>query len=134
MSDMPAAWGIRPGASGTWAEEVDAEEERNGPLRDEAFPSLNEAAKSEKKPSKKTKPVKMNLGSFMATSVGRSSQSDKQILMNLPKGSSGLPREEREPGALGGAFKDYGGDRQGACALSSCCAQAATAKQLSCYP
>eukprot|EP00775_Hariotina_reticulata_P005461 gene5461-5695_t len=113
MSDMPAAWGIRPGASGTWAEEVDAEEERNGPLRQEAFPSLNEAAKSEKKPSKKAKPVKMGLGSFMATSVGRSAQSDKEILAHLPKGSSGLPKEEREPGALGGAFKDYGGDRQG---------------------
>jgi len=64
----------------------------------------------------------------MATPVGRSAQSDKEILMNLPKGSSGLPREEREPGALGGAFKDYGGDRQGACAWSCCCSPAATAQ------
>lgn len=33
--------------------------------------------------------------------------------MQLPKSSSGLPKEERDPKQLGGAFKDYGGNRQG---------------------
>ena len=61
----------------------------------------------------------MNLSDFNAMSVGRRSQpSDKELLMNLPKSSSGLPREERGSSALGGGFKDYGGNRQqgGECA------------------
>lgn len=42
----------------------------------------------------------------------RAQPSDQEILMQLPKGSSGLPKEERDSKALGGGFKDYGGNRQ----------------------
>lgn len=60
---------------------------------------------------KKGKGTKLSLGDFNAFPVGRSRQlSDKEILMQLPKGSSGLPKEEGAKG-LGGGFKDYGGNR-----------------------
>ena len=113
MTDGPSAWGIRPGVA--WAEEVDAEEERNGPLAGDAedFPTLGQAVNQPKKPKEKKKPQKMALGSFIS-SVGRAAPSDLEILAQLPKGSSGLPREERDPNALGGGFREYGGDRQGA--------------------
>lgn len=115
-----SAWAIKPEAI-DWADEVEAEEVKKGPMVDEeAFPTLGEAVKSapqKGKASKKGKGTKMGLNEFMSASVGRKPISDAEILMQLPKGSSGLPREERDPNALGGAFKDYGGDRQGALLL-----------------
>jgi hypothetical protein len=110
---MESAWGIKPGS---WAEDVEQEEAKNGPLLDEAFPTLGEAVKEPKAPKAagKKKPVKMALGDFMSSSSARRTASDKEILMALPKGSSGLPREERDSKALGGGFKDYGGNRDGA--------------------
>eukprot|EP00879_Flechtneria_rotunda_P001240 GHRR01001387.1.p1 GENE.GHRR01001387.1~~GHRR01001387.1.p1 ORF type:complete len:544 (+),score=208.12 GHRR01001387.1:96-1727(+) len=109
-----SAWGIKPGMA--WAEEVEQEEASRGPVDEEAFPSLGEAIKAsgQKTAGKKGKPVKMGLGEFFSAPVGRRPpQSDKEILLQLPKGSSGLPREERDPNALGGGFKDYGGNREG---------------------
>lgn len=114
--DGESAWGIKPGAA-SWAEDVENEEARiGGPLKDEeAFPSLGEAVKAGAgkgaKTSKKGKPLKMGLNDFLAAPSRRTAESDKELLMKLPKGSSGLPREERDPNALGGAFKDYGGER-----------------------
>jgi hypothetical protein len=115
---MDSAWGIKPGS---WAEDVEQEEAKNGPLRDEAFPTLGEAVKQDPKAVKtggKKKPVKMGLTDFLgAQTARRSAPSDKELLMALPKGSSGLPREDRESKGLGGGFKDYGGNRDGASRL-----------------
>lgn len=115
---MDSAWGIKPGS---WAEDVEQEEAKNGPLRDEeAFPTLGEAVSKEPKASKaggKKKPVKMGLTDFLGAQTARRTASDKEILMALPKGSSGLPKEERDSNALGGGFKDYGGNRGGASRL-----------------
>jgi hypothetical protein len=112
---MDSAWGIKPGS---WAEDVEQEEAKNGPLRDEeAFPTLGEAVKQEPKAAKgggKKKPVKMGLTDFLGAQTARRTASDKEILMALPKGSSGLPREDRDSKGLGGGFKDYGGNRDGA--------------------
>ncbi len=81
-------------------------------VSEEAFPSLGEAVKEPKAKGKKAKGQKLSLSDFNAFPVGRSRQlSDKEILMQLPKGSSGLPKEERDSKALGGGFKDYGGNR-----------------------
>lgn len=97
--------------------QVEAEEAKHGtagPLvSEEAFPSLGESSKQPGgKQSKKGKGAKLSLSQFGAFQVGRRAQlSDKEILLQLPKGSSGLPKEERD-GALGGGFKDYGGNRQ----------------------
>jgi hypothetical protein len=82
-------------------------------VSEEAFPSLGEAIKQPQPKGKKQKGQKMLLSDFAAFPVGRRAQmSDKELLMNLPKSSSGLPKEERPSGALGGGFKDYGGNRQ----------------------
>eukprot|EP00882_Tetradesmus_deserticola_P004896 GHRQ01005159.1.p1 GENE.GHRQ01005159.1~~GHRQ01005159.1.p1 ORF type:complete len:166 (+),score=33.57 GHRQ01005159.1:133-630(+) len=111
---MDSAWGIKPGS---WAEDVEQEEAKNGPLRDEeAFPTLGEAIKQEPKAAKaggKKKPVKMGLTDFLGAQTARRTASDKEILISLPKGSSGLPREDRDSKGLGGGFKDYGGNRDG---------------------
>lgn len=96
--------------------QVEAEEAKHGPLvSEEAFPSLGESSKQPGgKSSKKGKGTKLSLSQFGAFQVGRSRQlSDKEILLQLPKGSSGLPKEERDSKGLGGGFKDYGGNRQG---------------------
>jgi hypothetical protein len=116
---MDSAWGIKPGS---WAEDVEQEEAKNGPLRDEeAFPTLGEAVKQEPKGAKtggKKKPVKMGLTDFLgAQTARRTAINEKEILMALPKGSSGLPREDRDSKGLGGGFKDYGGNREGASRL-----------------
>jgi hypothetical protein len=82
-------------------------------VSEEAFPSLGEVAKKDVKGSKKGKGTKLSLSDFAAFPVGRSRQlSDKEILLQLPKGSSGLPKEDRDGKGLGGGFKDYGGNRQ----------------------
>ncbi len=110
---MANAW---RGSSQNWAEEVDAAEAQNGgplttasfpTLADASFPSLSEATKGGKK-----KPQKMALGEFMkAAKLG---PSEAELRAQLPTASRGkVPGEEREAGALGGAFKDYGGDRRG---------------------
>ncbi len=111
------AWGLKPGSA--WADEVDLQEAKRGVLADEeAFPSLGEAIKAPvAKTTKKPKAMKMDLGTFMAAGARRSALTDDEIRRALPKGSSGLPREEREAGALGGAFKEYGGNRDGAPSL-----------------
>ncbi len=112
-----SVWG-KPG--GAWADDVD-EQEHAGTLaapplalKEEAFPSLAAAVKEvpSKKKAQKGKPVP--LGAFLGGgAANRAPVDDKSILLSLPKGSSGLPREERESGGLGGAFRDYGGDRGG---------------------
>lgn len=93
--------------------QVEAEEAKHGPaVSEEAFPSLGEAVKQPPARGKKSKGVKMDLAAFQAGSR-RAPVSDKELLLQLPKGSSGLPKEERESGALGGAFREYGGNRDG---------------------
>jgi hypothetical protein len=94
---------------------VEAEEARHGPrlASEEAFPSLDEAVKAVPGKSKKAKPQKMSIAAFQAAGSRSRQLSDKELLQQLPKGSSGLPKEEREGGALGGAFRDYGGNRDG---------------------
>lgn len=87
-------------------------------MNETAFPSLGEAIKQPAKSTKKGKGTKLNLADFNAFPVGRSRQpSDKELLMQLPKSSSGLPKEERGASGLGGGFKEYGGNRQG----GECC-------------
>lgn len=121
--DSGSAWAIKPGTV-DWADEVEAEEVKSGPVVDEeAFPTLGEASKAPQpkgKAAKKGKGTKMGLNDFLSVQAGRKGQaSDAELLMQLPKGSSGLPREERDANALGGAFRDYGGDRQGALPVTS---------------
>jgi len=100
---------------------------------DELFPSLGAAAKA---PKKKGKPVKMSLSDFAAEPVGSSGSSGAYRAPGrgggggrwgddvvLPTGPSARPDDEddaQRPGGmkygdekLGGAFKDYGGDRGG---------------------
>jgi hypothetical protein len=113
-----SVWGKPQGA---WADDVD-EQEQSGNLaaptvpmgKEDAFPSLAAAAKEPAGKKKKAKAVP--LGAFLggsASAAARSAVDEKSILLSLPKGSSGLPKEERESGGLGGAFRDYGGDRGG---------------------
>lgn len=82
-------------------------------LKEEAFPSLAAAVKEG--PKKKAKGKALPLGAFLAGGAAANSRAnldDKSILLALPKASSGAPREEGG-GGLGGAFKEYGGDRGG---------------------
>ncbi|GBF92139.1 hypothetical protein Rsub_04486 [Raphidocelis subcapitata] len=112
---VDSVWG-KPAPS-AWADDVD-EQEHAGTLaaptplalKEEAFPSLAVAAKEV--PKKKTKAKPLPLGAFLSgPAANRAAQDDKAILLSLPKGSSGAPRDESA--ALGGAFRDYGGDRGG---------------------
>lgn len=108
---MANAWGVKPATN--WAEEVDAAEAQNGGPLSEAFPSLGEAIKAPKdaKPVKK-KPVKLGLGAFIGSS--RTQPSEAELRLQLPTSSRGkVEGEEGDSGALGGAFKDYGGERRG---------------------
>ena len=121
--NMANAWGASTGA---WADEVDDVEEQQTtqaaaaaaarPLDDDAFPSLGAAATSKPKSKKKAQPVP--LGAFLGggAAARRGPVSDKEILLALPKSSSGIGADEGgAPGGLGGAFTQYGGDR-GECA------------------
>lgn len=114
--DAESAWAIKPGAT-VWADEVEAEEVKKAAAVDEeAFPTLGAASSNEPKKGKaaKKKGTKMDLNAFLNAPASRKTAvSDAEILMQLPKGSSGLSRDD--PSALGGGFRDYGGDRQGAC-------------------
>ena len=103
-----SVWGKPQGA---WADDVD-EQEQSGNLaaptvpmgKEDAFPSLAAAAKEPAGKKKKAKAVP--LGAFLggsASAAARSAVDEKSILLSLPKGSSGLPKEERESGGLGGA-------------------------------
>lgn len=123
MATEPA-WGVAPQAN-AWADAVDEEEAQHGvppaplPLPEDDFPSLGAAVKQGKDAGAKTKKPKgqkMDLGAFLGgggRAAAPSRTNDNELLMALPKASSGLPREERGSGALGGAFKDYGGQRDG---------------------
>jgi len=119
-----SAWGDLP-TSGAWSNQVDEEEAENGgelapppaalPAAfptlggKTAFPALGEAVSmKDSKKERKQKKVKqtMSLGAFVA--AGRK----EPEIINLPTG----PRqrgedEEDKKGALGGGFKNYGGDR-----------------------
>jgi hypothetical protein len=121
MATEPA-WGVAPQAN-AWADAVDEEEAQHGvaaplPLPEDDFPSLGAAVKQGKDAGAKTKKPKgqkMDLGVFLggaARHAAPSRNNDNELLMALPKASSGLPREEGG-GRLGGAFKDYGGQRDG---------------------
>lgn len=107
------AWG-NAGAKTAWADEVDQHEEKNGKL-DEAFPTLGEAAKSEKGKGKKVKGQKLSLAEFNnvvkgGQGAGFGARSDKDILLSLPKAPVGRVEGE-ERATLGGAFNKYG-DRE----------------------
>ncbi|KIY92024.1 hypothetical protein MNEG_15938 [Monoraphidium neglectum] len=116
-----SVWG-KPG--GAWADDVE-EQEQSGTLaapavapykafKEEAFPALS-AAKEAPKKKGKAKPVP--LGAFLGGSAAASARTnldDKAILLALPKSSTGAPREEGQGGGIGGAFREYGGDRGGA--------------------
>lgn len=131
-----SVWG-KP--SGAWADAVDEQEEKHGApapapfMKEEAFPSLSAAAKEQpsKKKAGKAKPV--SLGAFLGGSqANRAPQDDKSILLNLPKASSGQPREERDSAALGGAFRDYGGDRGGGAFAYMCVCACVLCSLVSC--
>lgn len=111
---VDSVWGKPSGSA--WADDVD-EQEQSGNLaapvafgKEEAFPSLSAAVKEA---PKKKKAQKLSLNQFLSAGAGGGSREDAAILSALPKSSSGAPREERGAGGLGGAFKEYGGDRGG---------------------
>lgn len=136
------AWqGAASAKKESWADDVDAEAEAGGgkieapPEPDNsAFPSLSDAAKQPPQ-GKKKKGQKMDMRSFMAqgppaapagrfVAAGRQPVNEKEILLSLPTGSRGkVEGEEEGPPGMGGAFRDYGGDRGGAC--GTCCSLAA---------
>lgn len=122
------AWGQPAGKGGAsaWADAVDDEEQAGGvlgpslagPPADE-FPTLGQAkqagqggagGKKEKK-----KGTKMSFSDFVTTTGGVTSRGgpkhEKEILMMLPTSSSGDGPVTRDPGALGGAFNQFGGER-----------------------
>jgi hypothetical protein len=107
--------GLTPFSALLQVEAEEAKHGQRGPLvSEEAFPSLGEAIKEPAGKGKKAKKgTKLSLNEFSAFSAGRARQqpSDKEILLSLPKGSSGLPKEDRDSKGLGGGFKDYGGNR-----------------------
>ena len=125
----PAAWGVQSSQPRAWAEEVEEAEQQNGGslpnVNEEAFPSLSAAAAKPEPKGKKKQKEKLSLGAFLAGGAAgggarqsaRAPADDSSLLLNLPKGSSGIRDTDREAGGLGGAFKEYGGQREGACRL-----------------
>ena len=133
-----AAWG----AKGAWAQQVEegdaplaapppeAFPTLGGKKADELFPTLD-ATKSVKQSKKKAKAAPMSLADFNAGATPGGGLSSRGGGAYRPPGGGGggvkdddivLPtgpraREEGEeevrPGQLGGAFRDYGGDRGG---------------------
>eukprot|EP00232_Nephroselmis_pyriformis_P000817 CAMPEP_0182903486 /NCGR_PEP_ID=MMETSP0034_2-20130328/31313_1 /TAXON_ID=156128 /ORGANISM="Nephroselmis pyriformis, Strain CCMP717" /LENGTH=440 /DNA_ID=CAMNT_0025038379 /DNA_START=17 /DNA_END=1336 /DNA_ORIENTATION=+ len=120
-----SAWGAPTSA---WSSQVE-EEESAGPAGpptvvlgakaddDELFPTLGAAATKPVK-KKKDKGQKMNLNDFntgkFSVRARAATTNDDDILASLPKGPSARgPEDEELGGALGGAFRDYGGDRGG---------------------
>jgi hypothetical protein len=124
-----SAWGApQPGSA--WASQMEEKEAADGPApvvadsfpvlgqKEEAFPTLG-AAKSAKKGKKQT----MSLAEFAASPAGGSSGSYRaptsraaapDVGLVLPTGPRARDEgEEEQRGALGGAFRDYGGDRGG---------------------
>ncbi len=115
-----------------WGDRVDGEEEEAPTpvlpafAAEESFPSLGDAAKQpppSKKGKKKGSESKMSLANFNAggfnapagggayrAGPGRPTN-DKALVDMLPKGPAGYAQEDT--GGLGGAFKEYGGNRGG---------------------
>eukprot|EP00983_Pelagomonas_calceolata_P009617 311159-Pelagomonas_calceolata.AAC.1 len=135
------AWGLGAAAAAnakkeSWADDVEGltpgkVEAAPPPTDDAAFPSLGEAVKQAPQGGKKkSRGQKMDMRTFMQqapgpapvagrfVAPGRAPMSEKEILLSLPTGSRGRVEGEEEagpPGGMGGAFRDYGGDRGGAC-------------------
>jgi hypothetical protein len=118
-------WGVQSQPK-AWAEEVEEAEQQNGGslphVNEDAFPSLSTAATKPAPKGKKKNTEKLSLQAFLtggaagggARTGARAPADDSSLLMNLPKGSSGKRDDDREGGGgLGGAFKDYGGQRDG---------------------
>ncbi len=99
----------------------------NGPPAPD-FPSLAEAAKMPAQPKaaakKKGKGKTLSLAELMSMPSGPGAArgpvvprggptNEREILMMLPTTSRGKVEGEEDTGRLGGAFKDYGGDRGG---------------------
>ena len=109
--------------TGAWADDVAHEEAQTGaplvaPVNEAAFPSLDQAMKAAPPgKAKKGKGVKMSLQDFTSGSAvpfrsqGPPKMTDEQIRLLLPTGSRGKVEGEDDPNALGGGFKDYGGNR-----------------------
>jgi len=89
---------------------------------------LSEAVKQAPGGGKKKKGQKMDIRTFMQQAPGPAPggrfvapggrgapMSEKEILLSLPTGSRGKVEGEEEAGppGLGGAFREYGGDRGG---------------------
>lgn len=109
---MANVWGVPAGGvpppKMDWADEMDKVEESPA---DEAFPTLGAAAKAPPpKKKEKAKPVKLGLQDF----IKGSGPSEVELRMQLPTGSRGKVDGEESATGLGGAFKDYGGERRGA--------------------
>jgi hypothetical protein len=122
-SKMAARGGLP--SSGAWSNQVDEEAEANGgelapppaalPAAfptlggKTAFPALGESlSMKDSKKERKQKKVKqtMSLGAFVA--AGRK----EPEIINLPTGPRQRSEDEEDKkGALGGGFKNYGGDR-----------------------
>ncbi|KAF5833755.1 hypothetical protein DUNSADRAFT_9822 [Dunaliella salina] len=125
------AWNAGAAKKESWADDVDTAEQEGTieapPPDNAAFPSLGEAAKQAPQGGKgKKKGMKMDMRTFMQqapgpapaagrfVAPGRAPMSEKEILLSLPTGSRGRVEGEEEagpPGGMGGAFRDYGGDR-----------------------
>jgi hypothetical protein len=92
-----------------WADDVELEEQRHGPMDD--FPPLGAepAPKPKGKPKKGKQSVSLKdfLGGGPAVSMGRGPVG-KDILYSLPTASRGKEEGDESGGGLGGAFKEYG--------------------------
>ena len=118
---------MKPASS--WADTVDEEVEAGThKLHQEVaaappsadFPSLAEAKNAPNpKPKAPKKGQKMSMAEFLggtkaAAPVAARGFNEKAILLSLPtasRGRDGTEGQEQDAGRLGGAFKDYGGER-----------------------
>ena len=138
------AWASK---SGAWAAQVDEAEEKDGDLGpvqppapaapvpaslggEEAFPSLGEAVT--KKISKRDRKAKQTVslkdfqsGAYKAPRPSAKPASDADILASLPSGPRMRDDDDARP-TMGGAFREYGGDRggRGASPWARCCTAA----------
>lgn len=146
------AWASK---SGAWAAQVDEAEEKDGDLGpaqppapaapvpaalggEEAFPSLGEAVT--KKISKRDRKAKQTVslkdfqsGAYKAPRPSAKPASDADILASLPSGPRVRDDDDARP-TMGGAFREYGGDRggRGASLWARCCAAACRRAAIAC--
>jgi hypothetical protein len=100
-----------------WADDVELEEQSNGPLADDDYPVLGAQPTKVKEPKGKAKKVKqtVNLRDFLGAGgpvAPRGGPSGKDILLHLPTASRGKEEGDDAQGAgMGGGFRTFGGER-----------------------